>query len=149
MEIQSLRLSITEEEINALVAEFAPGDPPVENLRIRLTPEGIVVLGDYPTMLMKVAFQTLWEVKGYGSVVEARLANVQVSGLPAGILRGVLLKTLGDTLAEKPGVRVEDEAILIDLSQQPAVQKLHLKMNLTGVHCVAEELIVETGPTIA
>jgi hypothetical protein len=148
MEIQTLRLSITEEEINELLAEFAPEDPPVENLYVRLTPEGIIVQGDYPTMLMTVAFQTVWEVKGYGSVVEARLAGVQVSGLPAGILRGVLIKTLRDTLAQQPGVRVEEESILIDLSQQPAVQKLHLKMNLTGVHCVAEELIIEAGPTI-
>jgi hypothetical protein len=149
MEIQTLRLSITEEEINELLVEFAPDDPPVENLCVRLTPEGIIVQGDYPTMLMKVAFQTVWEVKGYGSVVEARLAGVQVSGLPAGILRGVLLKTLHDTLSQQPGVRVEEESIRLDLRQQPAVQKLRLKMNLSGVHCVAEELIIEAGPMIA
>jgi hypothetical protein len=149
MEIQSLRLSITEGEINALLAEFAPGDPPVENLLVRLTPEGIVVQGDYPTMLMKVAFQTLWQVRGYGSVVETRLNNVQVSGLPAGILRGVLLKTIGDTIAQQPGVLIEGESILIDLSRQPALQKLRLKINLTGVHCVADELVIEAGPTLA
>ena len=149
MEIQSLRLSITEEEINALLTEFAPDDPPIENLRVRLTPEGILVEGDYPTVLMKVAFQTLWQVKGYGSVFEAQLANVQVSGLSARMLRGVLLKTLRDTLVQQPGVRVEEESILIELSQQPAVQKLRLRMNLTGIHCVPEELVIEAGPALA
>jgi hypothetical protein len=149
MEIQTLRLSIAEEEINALWVEFGPEDPPVENVRVRLTPEGIVVLGDYPMMLMRMAFQTLWEVKGYGSMIEARLASVQVSGLPASMLRGVLLKTLRDTIAQQPGVRVEEESILFDLSQHPALQKLRLKINLTGVHCVPEELVLEAGPVIA
>ena len=70
MHIHTLKLSITDEEINALLAELPQGDSSIENLRVRLTPEGIVVLGDYPTMLLKMAFETLWEVKGIGSVVE-------------------------------------------------------------------------------
>jgi hypothetical protein len=145
MEIQTLRLSIREEEINALVTELAPADPLIENLRVRLTPEGVVVLGEYPAMLMKMAFETLWEVRGNGSVVEARLACVKVSGLPARMLRGVLLKTIRDKISHQPGVQVEEESIQLDLSQHPALQKLRLKMNLTGVYCAPEELVIEVG----
>jgi hypothetical protein len=145
MEIQTLRLSIREEEINALVTELAPADPLIENLRVRLTPDGVVVLGEYPAMLMKMAFETLWEVRGNGSVVEARLACVKVSGLPARMLRGVLLKTIRDTIGHQPGVQVEEESIQFDLSQHPALQKLRLKMNLTGVYCAPEELVIEAG----
>src|SRR5262245_11420617 len=121
MEIHTLKLSITEEELNSLVAELPSGKSAVENLRVRLTPEGIIILGDYPTMFLKMAFETLWAVQGIGSVVEARLASVKVSGLPAGMLRGVLLKTIRDLTANEPGVRVEDEAICVDLSKHTAV----------------------------
>jgi len=149
MDIHTLKLSITEEEINTLAAEFPPSDSAVENLRVRLTPEGIVILGDYPAMLMKMAFETLWEVKGVGSVVEARLASIKVSGLPAKMLRGVLLKTIRDMTAREPGIRVEEDTIRVDLSKHTAVQKLRLRVNLTGVRCSPGNLVIEAGPETA
>lgn len=148
MDIHSLRLTVGEQELNELAAELPSGQSAVENLRVRLTPEGIVVLGDYPAMLMKMAFETLWEVKGTGSVVQARLALLKVSGVPAGMLRGVLLKTLRDLLARERSVRVEDETIHIDLSQHPAVQKLRLRINLTAVRCEMGNLAIEAGPAL-
>lgn len=149
MEIHTLKVSITETEINALVNEFPSKDGSVENLRVRLAPEGIVVLGDYRAMFMKVGFETVWEVKGAGSVVEARLATVKVSGLPAAMLRGVLLKTIRDMVANEPGLRVENESIRVDLSKHTAVQKLHLRIHLTAVKCSAGSLVIEAGPEIA
>jgi hypothetical protein len=149
MDIHTLNVSITEEEINTLVAEFPPSDSAVENLRVRLTPEGIVVFGDYPAMLMKMSFETLWEVKGIGSVVEAKLASIKVSGLPAKMLRGVLLKTIRDMTAREPGIRVEDESIRVDLSKHTALQRLRLRVNLIGVRCSLGHLVIEAGPEIA
>jgi hypothetical protein len=149
MEIHTLRLTVNEQELNDWATELPSGKNTVQNLRVRLTPEGIVILGDYPTMLMKMAFETLWEVKGAGSVVEARLASVKVSGLPAGMLRAVLLKTLRDLMAKEPGVQVSDEAILLDLSKLAAIQKLRLRIDLTSVHCVPGSLIIEAGPKVS
>jgi hypothetical protein len=149
MQIHSLKLSVGEQELNELAAELPSGKSAVENLRVRLTPEGIVIVGEYPTMLMKMAFETLWEVTGAGSVVEARLAAVKVSGLPAGMLRGVLLKTIRDLLAREPGVRVEEETIQVDLSKHTAVQKLRLHINLTSVRCLPGSLVIEAGPPLA
>jgi hypothetical protein len=149
MEIHTLKLSVTEQELNELAKDLPTGKSAVENLRVRLTPEGIVVLGEYPTMLMRMAFETLWQVKGVGSVVEAKLASIKVSGLPASMLRGVLIKTLRDVLAKEPGVRVEDEAIHVDLSKHPAVQKLRLRLNLTNVRCDPGNLVIEAGSALA
>jgi hypothetical protein len=148
MEIHTLKLSVTEEELNALVKELPSGKSAVENLRVRLTPEGILVTGDYPSMFMKMAFETLWVLKGVGSVVEARLASIKVSGLPAGMLRGVLLKTIRDLVAHEPGVRVVDETIHVDLSKHTAVQRLRLRVNLIGVRCSPEGLVIEAGPAL-
>lgn len=149
MEIHTLKLSVTEEELNALVKELPPGKSAVENLRVRLTPEGILILGDYPSMFMKMAFETLWAVQGVGSVVEAKLASIKVSGLPAGMLRGVLLKTIRDLLAHEPGVRVAEDTIQVDLSQHTAMQRLRLRVNLTSVRCGPDGLVIEAGPVLA
>jgi hypothetical protein len=148
MEIHTLRLSVGEEELNELAQELSNGKSAVENLRVRLTPEGIVVLGDYPAMLMKMAFETLWEVSGMGSIVCVRLASVKVSGVPAGMLRGVLLKTIRDLLAHESGVRVEDDVIHVDLSKHVALQKLRLRIHLTAVRCALGNLTIEAGPKV-
>lgn len=149
MEIHTLKVSITEQELNELAAAAPSSNSSVENLVVRLTPEGILVTGTYPVMFMKVGFETLWEVTGAGSIVEARLASIKVSGLPAGKLRGVLVKTLRDLLAREPGVQVTEEAIRVDLSQLTALQKLQFRVHLTGVHCAPGQLVIEAGPALA
>jgi hypothetical protein len=149
MQIHALTLSVTEQELNELVAALPLGKNNIQNLRVRLTSEGIVVLGEYPTMLMKMAFETLWEVQGIGSRVQARLAAVKVAGLPAAMLRAVLLKTLGDLLAREPGVRVVEESIHVDLSKHTAIQKLRLNIHLTAVQCSQGNLLIEAGPLSA
>jgi hypothetical protein len=148
MEIQALKLLITQDDINALLSEFPPSDTDVENLHVVLTPDGIVVQGEYPTMLMNVAFETLWEVKAAGDEVEARLGSVKVSGLQASMLRGVLLKTIRDMTAEEPGVQVVGEAIRVDLSKHTGLQKLRLRMSLRSVLCTHGLLFIEAGPPL-
>lgn len=148
MQIHALKLSMAEETINSLLAEYLPKESAVEDLRVNLTPEGIRITGQYPTMLMKMAFETLWEVQGIGSVVEARLASIKVSGLPAAMLRGVLLKTIRDALANQPGIAVEDGAIRVDLSQLPATRKVGLRINLSAVRCDAGQLVIEAGSVV-
>jgi hypothetical protein len=81
-----------------------------------------------------------------GSVVEARLASIKVSGLPASMLRGVLLKTLRDTLAKEPGVLVDDGAISIDLSKLRTTQKILLHINLTSLRCSPGSLLIVAQP---
>ncbi len=145
MHIHALKMSVTEQELNELAAALPAGHNSVQNLQVCLTVNGIVVRGDYTALLMKMAFETLWEVKGAGSIVQARLASVKVAGLPAAMLRNVLLKTLRDLLAREPGVRVTDESIHVDLSKHTAIQKLRLNIHLTAVQCGTGKLIIEAG----
>lgn len=147
MHIHTLKLSVTEDELNELVTTLSSEKNAVQNLRVRLTSEGILVLGEYPTMLMRMAFETLWEVKGVGTIVKARLAAVKVAGLPAAMLRAVLLKTLRDLVAREPGVNVVEESIHVDLSKHTAIQKLRLNIHLTAVNCAPGSLMIEAGPT--
>lgn len=150
MHIHTLKMSVSEQALNELVAALPAGKKnPVQNLRVRLTSEGVMVQGEYPTMLMKMSFETLWEVKADGSIVQARLTAVKAAGLPAAMLRVVLLKTLRDLLAKEPGVCVVEEAIQVDLSKHSAMQKLQLKIHLTAVQCSHGKLMIEAGPLAA
>jgi hypothetical protein len=146
MEIQTLKLFVTEAEVNQLATKAVPDTEGIENLRVRLTPEGVVVQGEYPTFLMKVSFETLWELTVAGPEVRARLASVKVAGLPAGLLRGALMKMLGDAVGEEPGVRVLDDAVHVNVETLTAQRGLPLQVNLTAVRCSFATLVLEAGP---
>jgi hypothetical protein len=148
MDIHALKLSVTDIEINTLLERFPPSDGTLENLRVRLSPEGVHILGDYPTMLLKMAFETLWEMRGVGSILEARLASIKVSGLPASLLRGVLMKTIQDMMAEEPGICIEEDCIRLDMDRHTRIQELGLRVNLTTVRCETGCLTLEAGPLL-
>jgi hypothetical protein len=148
MEIQALKLFVTEDEINDMLAKFLPPDLPVQDLRVSLTPGGVVVQGVYPTLLVKMAFETLWEITAAGPEVEARLANVKVAGLPAGKLRGLLVKMIRDAASHEPGLRVEDESLRVDVEEALRAKGLPLQVHFTGVRCSLNSLVLEAGPAV-
>src|SRR5215468_473529 len=98
MEIQSLKLFLTQAEVNEQARRVLRDTEGVEELEVKLTPEGVVVQGQYAMSVFKVPFETTWQVSAAGPEVVARLASVRVAGLPAGILRGVLMKMARDSV---------------------------------------------------
>src|SRR5690242_19045852 len=148
MEIQALKLFVTEDEINDMLAKFLPPDLPVRDLCVRLTPEGVVVQGVYPTLLVKMAFETLWEVTAAGPEVKARLTNVKVAGLPAGKLRGLLVKLIRDAASPQPGLRVQGESLRVNVEEAVRAKDLPLRVNFTAVRCGPNSLVLEAGPAV-
>jgi hypothetical protein len=149
MEIQSLRLLVREEEINQHLPRALPPDAGVENLRVRLTPEGVVVQGEYPTFMLRMSFETLWEITAAAGKVQARLASVKVAGLPATLLRGVLMKMIRDATAGQPGVQVQDECVSVDLRKLLAARQIPVEVHLTTVRPGAGHLLIEAGAPLA
>jgi hypothetical protein len=149
MEIQSLRVLIRDEEINQYLPQVVPPDAAVEKLRVRLTPAGVVVQGEYPALFMKMAFETLWETTVSAGQVQARLANVKVAGLPAGLLRGVLLKVIRDVTAQVPGVTVKDDSVFLDVGQALLSKQVPLTVYLTAVRLGEGHVVIEAGPPAA
>lgn len=145
MEIQSLKLFVPEDAVNKLIAEHLPKDVPVKKLRVRLTPEGVRVQGEYPTAFMNVGFETLWSVAVAGGQLETRLTDIKVSGFPATMLRGVMFKVLKESAPREPGLAVDGETLRIDPEQFLAAKGLPLKVNLRRVVCGEGNLVVEAG----
>jgi len=145
MEIQSLKVFVTEDEANDLLARVLPDAEPLEELRVRLTPEGVVVQGSYPAMMFKTSFETLWEVTAAGPELVARLVNVKIAGLPATLFKGALLRMIRDAVANQPGVRVQEEAVRVHVEELARHQGLPLRVRFSAVRCSIASLVLEAG----
>ena len=145
MEIHALKLVVTEEGLNALLAEYLPDDFTVENLRVRITPEGLHILGVYPTVFVKVPFETHWEMKIVDGKVHARLMTLQVSGVPGSMFRKLVLEMIQETLEGEPGIVLVEETLRIDVDAVAHGKKVTLQCNLRDVRCDAGKLLLEAG----
>ena len=75
MELQSFKLFVTDTDVAALTTKLLEKNDAVENLKVRLTPEGVLVEGDYPTAFFKVHFETVWLLDAAGEVVAERRSD--------------------------------------------------------------------------
>jgi hypothetical protein len=145
MDIEVLRVRMTEEELTSLTGENVPPDTGVKGLRITLTMEGIQVNGQYTGMLLPISFETLWEPLIIEEQLQARLARITVAGFPATKLRGVLLRVLADNIGGQPGVHFEGEVIRLDLAVLLAAHKIPVRVKPTAVRCAPGFLVLEAG----
>jgi hypothetical protein len=145
MEIQALKLLVPEDVVNRLIAEHTPKDVPLQDLAVQLSPDGVHVQGKYPTMFMKVAFETVWAVTVMSGQLEVRLADVKVSGFPATMLRGLIFKMMKESTDREPGLSVEGETLRVDIEQFLAAKGLPLRVNLTNVRCGPGSMVIEAG----
>ena len=145
MDIQALKLVVTEADANQLVSEFAPKDLEIDKLQLRFTPEGVRVSGEMPALMFRVSFETLWELSLDAGRVLARLHTLKVAGIPAGKLRGILLKMVRDAVAKHPGITVENEVVCVDPNAILRAHVLPLTIRLTALTCAAGSVLVEAG----
>lgn len=146
MEIQALKLLVTEADLAAILTEHLSGQEGVEKLQASLLPEGVRLKGEYATGFgFKVPFETLWGLTASGPCVQAKLDEVKVAGLPAAMLRGALMRVIRDGVEGQAGVSVEAETVKIDLPMAACEYGVELRVNLTAVRFAAGELVVEAG----
>lgn len=146
MEIQTLKLHLTDADLAVVVTKLAASAEGVEDLKARFSPEGVIVTGRYPTSFLTVSFETTWSVEAAGPELIVRLAALKVMGMPGGFLRGILLKMAKDALADEPGLRVEDDAIIIAVAEVAKAQKIDLKVHFTRVVLSVGTAVLEAEP---
>jgi hypothetical protein len=145
MEILALRLHITEEDVNALVARHLPDDQPLQDVRARLTPEGVRISGRYPTSFFAVRFEALWQLAVHEGRLMARLAGLDVGGMPVGMVRGILMDMIADAAAREDGIDVQGEVILINPDQLLTRGGLVGRTNLSAVQYGEGFVLIEAG----
>ena len=146
MEIQSLKVFLTDADVAALAAEHMPENDSIEDLQVRLTPEGVLLEGKYATGFgFKVPFETVWQLVAAGPRIDVKLETIKVAGLPGGMLRTVLMRMVRDNVEGHTGIVVADDTIQIDI---PAVAKsrgAEVRVNFTNVQMSVGTAVVEAG----
>jgi hypothetical protein len=148
MEILALRATISEQALNDLATRRLPRNLPVEELRFEVIPEGLIVRGEYP-LLVKVRFETLWQLSVSEGKVLARLARLHTLGMPMGPLKGMVLDLIATTLRKEEGLHVDEDAIIVDVERLLAREGLTARLNLTAVRCQAGAILLEAGALAA
>src|SRR5262245_9232896 len=130
MEIQSLRVLLAEQDVNQLLKDHMPKEYAVEDPHVHISPDGIVFGGEYPTVFVKVPFETRWELAVANGLLLAKLAALKVSGVPASMFRGLLMDMIADAVEREPGVHLEDDVIHINFEEAARARKVPLRMKL-------------------
>src|SRR5262245_42306002 len=145
MEIQALRLTITEEDLNALLKEHLPPDQPVENIHIRVAPEGVYVKGMYP-LFINVSFETHWDLSVREGKVLARLANLRTLGVPGNVFKSAIMKLVADAAKSEPWLTIDRDTVMVDVDAALVKHGLATaRANLTRVLCDAGRIVVEAA----
>ena len=142
MEIHSLKVSLTEQDLNGLLQKHIPRDQPVEDLAIRLAPEGVYVKGVYP-LFINVSFETLWELAAQGGKISARLARLKAMGMPGNVFKSAILKVIADAVGKEDWVKIDGETVVLDLERMLLEEGLVARTNMKSVTCQAGSLIFE------
>ncbi len=144
MEIQALRALIPEAMLTRIAMQALPPDVKVKDIRVLLRPEGAQVLGTYE-MFFAVPFETLWELSVRDGKVLARLANVKVARLGAGMVKGVLLGILSDAAGKMDGLLLDGDTLIVDVDRVLANHGYPVRTNLRTVQCQAGNLLIESS----
>lgn len=137
MEIQALRLRLTDDDVARLLPLVPEDDLPAQEIKVRLTADGVAVEGKYPTLMLAVPFRMVWKLEAAEGKVRARLVELDFYGLPAGPLRGVILALVRDEVARVPGATLQGEAVLFDPA--PLLAKLPVPVAVTPTEVRHEE----------
>ncbi|MCS6860475.1 MAG: hypothetical protein NZT92_09170 [Abditibacteriales bacterium] len=156
MEIRALKLLVSQQEINDLVARLLPPHQPVRDVRVRLAPEGVTVTGVYDHVLniplfgpkkVSAPFETLWKVGVADGKVVVRLNDVSV-GIPGvgDFLKGKIMESINNLASKEDSLQVSETAhtITLDLDRLLAKKGFPARTNLTAVWCNYGNIIIES-----
>jgi hypothetical protein len=147
MEIQRLQVAVTEQDLHDLAQKHLPKEVAVEDLEIRLQPEGLRIKGVYH-VFMPVSFEALWELGVSQGKPTARLANFRTLGMPANVLKSLIMNVIADAAKKEKWLLVEGDTVRVDVDKMLKEHGLDLATRLTAIRCQAGCLTVEGGSNI-
>lgn len=144
MEIQALRLQLTEQDLNDLIRRYLPPDSSIEDLSVKLGTECVHVTGSYP-FFFRVKFETVWQVGVQDGQAFARLATFRAMGVPGNVFKSAILKMVEDAARREPWVRVAGDQVMIDAEQGCAKYAVAARLRLRALTLRAGQLLLEAG----
>jgi hypothetical protein len=144
MEIQALKLLVTEQEVNNLLALDAASGGAVRDLSVRFGADGIAIKGKYQ-MVMPMPFETLWKVGVEAGHIVAHLLDMKVVGFPAAMLKGSLMSMIVESVQADGALQAQGDTLRVDVDRLLTQRGFPARTNLTGVRCESGALIIESS----
>ena len=143
MEVLALKLSLSEQDLNDLLVKYLPADQPIENLKLKVTPQKLTVSGTYP-LFINVAFETHWEIGLDAGQITARLSHFKALGVPGNIFKSAILKIIEDLARAEGWLRVQGETLWVDVDRCIGKYAFAARTNFKGLECQAGMIILES-----
>ena len=144
MEIERLRVIITEKDLNDLARKHLPKETAVEDLQISVVPEGVWFKGAYQ-MFMPVSFEMLWLPGVEAGRAIASLERFSTMGMPANMLRSLIMSVIADAVEKESWLSVENDVVQADIDALLHKRGFDAKTRLTSIHCEEGRVVVEAG----
>ncbi len=149
--IENLKAMVDEGELNGWLAQQAQ-TPDLHDLQVSLTQDRVTVKGVFrpsgmlAALVGEVPFVTSWEpgVRPDGRCV-ARLCEAEARGLPANMLRQMLLDQLGKRLPPESGVQVEGDGLVANAQVWLARLPVRIEGRLRSLVAQPGCLVLEAG----
>ena len=139
MEIHALKVRITEQDLANLSRRALRDQDQLSDVQIRIADGGIVIAGNL-RLIMRVAFETRWSITIKSGKLALTLSELRAGGVPAGMLKGVLMSMIQSEVESQAGMAVDDETIVVDPDRVLAGRGLLVRTNLVGVECASGSL---------
>ena len=144
MEIHRLHLTLTEQDLNDLACRHLTDQVGIEELEIRIKPEGVRVKGVYP-VFMPVSFEAVWELGVLKGRATAKLINFRTMGMPVNVLKSLIMNLVADAAKKERWLEVQGDYVLADVDALLKENGLSSQTRLTAIRCGTGSLVVEAG----
>ena len=128
MEIQLLKLSVNDADLNQLANKTFSWPDAIRNVRFAIVPEGIRVIGTYQRFIA-IPFHVLWQVSVSEGKVIGRIERLKAGFLTLGFLKPSLL----NVVAAATGIAVRDEMLILDIDALLADHGWPVRVNLSSI----------------
>lgn len=144
MEIDTLRIVFTEEDLNDITRKVLLEGQPVEDVVIRVSPEGFRVTGSYP-LFITVRFEMLWQIRVENEWIVLTLDRFKAMGVPASIFKSAVLKFFEDVASKEPGIAIDEDSIRVQPDRLIEKYACRARTHLKAIQCLDGVVAIEAS----
>jgi hypothetical protein len=139
MEIQLLKLSVSDMDLNQLASQTLVWPDAICDVHFSVMPQGVRVTGVYQQFI-GIPFQMLWQLSVSDGKVIGRIERMRAGFIAVGFFKKYILKHI----AAATNLAIRDGMLVFDVDARLADKGWPLRLNLTTIRCTLGSLIVES-----
>ena len=139
MEIQLLKLSVNDMDLNRLASQTLVWPDTIRNVHFAVVPEGVRVTGVYQQFI-GISFQMLWQLSVSEGKVIGRIERVRAGFISVGFFKEYILRLI----AAATNIAIPDGMLVFDVDAILADKGWPVRLNLSSIRCTLGSLILES-----